>query len=102
MKLVTFTHSGSTRIGVVDGEDVVDLSSAAPELPREMLAFVLENKSVDVCLCGVHTIDQMRHNFSASWTGLTPARKEALQMLANGSELRGGGIAWLEDGWLYA
>lgn len=40
MKLVTFTHAGSTRIGIVDGEDVVDLSSAAPELPHDMLAFL--------------------------------------------------------------
>jgi 2-keto-4-pentenoate hydratase/2-oxohepta-3-ene-1,7-dioic acid hydratase in catechol pathway len=40
MKLVTFTHAGSTRIGIVDGEDVVDLSSGAPELPHDMLAFL--------------------------------------------------------------
>ncbi len=39
MKLVTFTHEGSTRIGVAVGEEVVDLSAAAPELPREMIAF---------------------------------------------------------------
>jgi 2-keto-4-pentenoate hydratase/2-oxohepta-3-ene-1,7-dioic acid hydratase in catechol pathway len=36
MKLVTFTHRGSTRIGVVDGESIVDLMTAAPTLPREM------------------------------------------------------------------
>jgi 2-keto-4-pentenoate hydratase/2-oxohepta-3-ene-1,7-dioic acid hydratase in catechol pathway len=40
MKLATFTHSGTTRIGVVDGDEVVDLSAAAPELPRDMLAFL--------------------------------------------------------------
>lgn len=40
MKLATFTHSGSTRIGVVDGDDVVDLSRAAPDLPRDMLTFL--------------------------------------------------------------
>jgi 2-keto-4-pentenoate hydratase/2-oxohepta-3-ene-1,7-dioic acid hydratase in catechol pathway len=40
MRLVTFTHAGSTRIGVqVDGQ-VVDLAAAAPELPREMCAFL--------------------------------------------------------------
>ncbi|MDH3211207.1 MAG: fumarylacetoacetate hydrolase family protein [Myxococcales bacterium] len=38
MKLATFTHSGSTRIGVVEGDEVVDLAAAAPELPREMTA----------------------------------------------------------------
>ena len=40
MKLATFTHSGTTRVGVVDGSDVIDLSVAAPELPRDMLAFL--------------------------------------------------------------
>jgi len=28
MKLATFTAAGSTRIGVVEGEEIIDLSSA--------------------------------------------------------------------------
>jgi 2-keto-4-pentenoate hydratase/2-oxohepta-3-ene-1,7-dioic acid hydratase in catechol pathway len=40
MKLVTFSHDGHTRIGIVDGADVVDLSRAAPDLPREMVGFL--------------------------------------------------------------
>jgi 2-keto-4-pentenoate hydratase/2-oxohepta-3-ene-1,7-dioic acid hydratase in catechol pathway len=40
MKLATFTHENQTRIGVVDGDAVVDLSQAAPRLPREMVAFL--------------------------------------------------------------
>ncbi len=40
MKLATFTHAGATRIGVVDGDEMVDLSVAAPELPQEMIAFL--------------------------------------------------------------
>jgi 2-keto-4-pentenoate hydratase/2-oxohepta-3-ene-1,7-dioic acid hydratase in catechol pathway len=40
MKLVTFSHGGSTRIGVVRGEEIVDLAAAAPSLPREMAAFL--------------------------------------------------------------
>jgi 2-keto-4-pentenoate hydratase/2-oxohepta-3-ene-1,7-dioic acid hydratase in catechol pathway len=40
MKLVTFTHRGSTRIGVVRGDQVVDLRAAAPDLPGEMVAFL--------------------------------------------------------------
>jgi 2-keto-4-pentenoate hydratase/2-oxohepta-3-ene-1,7-dioic acid hydratase in catechol pathway len=40
MKLATFSHEGATRIGAVDGEAVVDLAAAAPELPREMVAFL--------------------------------------------------------------
>jgi 2-keto-4-pentenoate hydratase/2-oxohepta-3-ene-1,7-dioic acid hydratase in catechol pathway len=40
VKLATFTHDGRSRIGLVDGQDVVDLSAAAPELPTEMVAFL--------------------------------------------------------------
>jgi 2-keto-4-pentenoate hydratase/2-oxohepta-3-ene-1,7-dioic acid hydratase in catechol pathway len=42
MKLATFTHRGTTRIGVLhqDGRHIVDLSVAAPKLPTEMTAFV--------------------------------------------------------------
>ena len=40
MKLATFRHNDSSRIGVVDGEEVVDLSAAAPDLPNEMVAFL--------------------------------------------------------------
>jgi 2-keto-4-pentenoate hydratase/2-oxohepta-3-ene-1,7-dioic acid hydratase in catechol pathway len=40
MKLATFTHDGTRRIGVVDGEHVVDLAAARPDLPRDMLALL--------------------------------------------------------------
>jgi 2-keto-4-pentenoate hydratase/2-oxohepta-3-ene-1,7-dioic acid hydratase in catechol pathway len=40
MKLATFTQSGTTRLGVVVDEQIVDLAAAAPELPREMTALL--------------------------------------------------------------
>src|ERR1700681_2521644 len=40
MKLATFSHQGSSRIGVVVDDSVVDLAAAAPELPREMPALL--------------------------------------------------------------
>jgi 2-keto-4-pentenoate hydratase/2-oxohepta-3-ene-1,7-dioic acid hydratase in catechol pathway len=40
MKLATFTHGATTRIGVVDDTEIVDLAAAAPELPRDMVAFL--------------------------------------------------------------
>jgi 2-keto-4-pentenoate hydratase/2-oxohepta-3-ene-1,7-dioic acid hydratase in catechol pathway len=40
MKLATFTERGATRIGVVVGEELVDLAAAAPALPREMAALL--------------------------------------------------------------
>jgi 2-keto-4-pentenoate hydratase/2-oxohepta-3-ene-1,7-dioic acid hydratase in catechol pathway len=36
MRLATFTDRRSTRIGVVQGEHILDLSAAAPELPTDM------------------------------------------------------------------
>ncbi|WP_421860584.1 fumarylacetoacetate hydrolase family protein [Parvibaculum sp.] len=40
MKLATFTEGGSTRAGVVRDDGIVDLSAAAPELPRDMVALI--------------------------------------------------------------
>jgi 2-keto-4-pentenoate hydratase/2-oxohepta-3-ene-1,7-dioic acid hydratase in catechol pathway len=40
MKLCTFVHEKTARIGVVADDGVVDLSAAAPELPREMTALL--------------------------------------------------------------
>jgi 2-keto-4-pentenoate hydratase/2-oxohepta-3-ene-1,7-dioic acid hydratase in catechol pathway len=40
MRLATFTHAGTTRIGVVSGDEVVDLAEADPGLPRAMEALL--------------------------------------------------------------
>jgi 2-keto-4-pentenoate hydratase/2-oxohepta-3-ene-1,7-dioic acid hydratase in catechol pathway len=40
LRLATFTQAGRRRVGVVDGDAVVDLSVAAPRLPREMLGLI--------------------------------------------------------------
>ena len=40
MKLATFTYQAVTRIGVVAGNAMVDLAAEAPDLPREMTAFL--------------------------------------------------------------
>ena len=45
MKLATFTHAAVTRIGVVAGDSIVDLAAAAPELPREMTAFLIAGRA---------------------------------------------------------
>ena len=67
-------------------------------LARDMIAFVLENPQVDCCICGVHTEEHVRENFSASWTKLTPeARKRLEKVAASG---KSGPYGWLERGWL--
>lgn len=45
MKLATFTHFQSTRIGVVVDDAIIDLAAAAPDLPREMKAFLAAGES---------------------------------------------------------
>src|SRR5262245_36061747 len=40
MKLVTFTYRNATRIGIVHGDEIVDLAAAAPDLPGDMTAFL--------------------------------------------------------------
>ena len=40
MKLATFTDDKGTRIGVVEGSDVVDVTAAAPDLAKDMTAFL--------------------------------------------------------------
>jgi len=40
MRLVTFSDARGTRIGRLEGERVVDLADAAPELPRELIALL--------------------------------------------------------------
>jgi len=76
-----------------------DLAGADTGLPRDMMAFVLENKYVDICTCGVHTLSHVRENFSASWTKLTADRRDRLQVAAATPCPE---YHWLEKGWRYA
>ena len=78
-----------------------DLEGADAGLPRDMIAFVLENKLVDICTCGVHTVEHVRENFSASWTKLTPSARERLAASAS-TPCTERSHAWLEEGWLHA
>ena len=40
MRIATFTHGETTRLGIADGDAIVDLSAAAPALPRDMIGFL--------------------------------------------------------------
>lgn len=48
MRLVTFDDGGAARLGVVQGERVIDLARAAPELPRDLLGFIRRGKDAFV------------------------------------------------------
>jgi predicted aldo/keto reductase-like oxidoreductase len=78
-----------------------DLKGAYAGLPRDMISFVLENKLVDICTCGVHTIEQTVENLSASWTKLSPGGRQRLKKIA-GTCVTDREYAWLERDWRYA
>jgi predicted aldo/keto reductase-like oxidoreductase len=78
-----------------------DLDVSNTGLGRDMMAFVLEHEMVDVCTCGVHTVGQVRENFSASWTKLAPSARQRLGIAALTPCLERS-HAWLEKGWRYA
>ncbi len=44
MKIAIFTDNASTRLGLVVGEELVDLKAAAPNLPRNMIHFLNEGE----------------------------------------------------------
>ena len=49
MKLATFSqHGDEAALGVVLGEEIVDLAAAAPSLPREMTAFLAAGRAAQV------------------------------------------------------
>ncbi|MHC4426389.1 MAG: aldo/keto reductase [Planctomycetota bacterium] len=78
-----------------------DLKGADAGLPRDMIAFVLENKLVDICTCGVHTVEQTRENLSASRTKLSPGGRKRLKEIA-GTRVSDREYAWLERDWRHA
>lgn len=40
MRLISFTESSNTRIGLLQGDHIIDLSQVAPGLPSDMLSFL--------------------------------------------------------------
>jgi 2-keto-4-pentenoate hydratase/2-oxohepta-3-ene-1,7-dioic acid hydratase in catechol pathway len=44
MRLVTFDQNGTVRLGVCVGDSVVDLSKAAPDLPRDLTGLIRAGK----------------------------------------------------------
>jgi len=40
MKIATFTQGGRTRLGVVEGQEIADVSAADDRLPRDMIALL--------------------------------------------------------------
>ena len=79
----------------------LDLKGADAGLPRDMIALLLENKLIDICTCGVHTMEQTLENFSASWTKLSPSGRERLKKVA-AAPVPDEEYAWLEQDWMYA
>ena len=66
------------------------------DLAAKMIRFVVANERVDVCLCGVHTLDHVRTNFGAAARPLAADERQALRGLALGPT---DADDWLEHHW---
>ena len=75
-----------------------DLAGRDAGIARNMIAFVLENRSVDCCIFGMHTEEHVRENLSACWTPLTEAARRRLDELGRMPPRTLYG--WLEPDWL--
>ena len=103
-----FPHAERAKLGIVtikpfargslfkalkaDEPDATDADLAA-----KMIRFVVANDKVDVCLCGVHTLDHVRQNFGAAAAPLAAAERRALGRLALGPT---DADDWLERHWV--
>ena len=59
MKLITFTESGWSRVGILNGDGVIDLSIACPSLPSKMLALIQAGPSATALAASAN--DQAPH-----------------------------------------
>ena len=75
-----------------------DLAGRDAGIARDMIAFVLENPSVDCCIFGMHTEEHVRENLSACWTPVTEAARRRLDELGRMPPRTLYG--WLEPDWL--
>ena len=54
MKFTTFLHNGQARLGVIDGQDVIDLNTAQPNVPADLRAAL--SAGVDLAAAGTAAI----------------------------------------------
>jgi aryl-alcohol dehydrogenase-like predicted oxidoreductase len=99
-KAKSATGSGPTPLGSGKMKSSEVPVPSGPGLARDMMAFVLQNELVDVCICGVHMDAHVRENFSGSWSKLSPEGRQRLETLAALTAFSRDD--WLECGWRYA
>ena len=85
MKLITFTESSRTRIGLLQGEQIVDLSKAAPALPNDMLT-LLEAGDTALQEAAKHTDDPT--HFAAADVVIEAPMRRPPKILAIGLNYR--------------
>ena len=73
MRLITFTESSQTRIGLLRGEDIIDLSQVAPSLPSDMLKFLEAGDAA--MLQAIKYIDASAHYFATDVTIEAPMKR---------------------------
>lgn len=45
MKLISFSEGGKTRVGIVQGDKVIDVAAAAPDLPADLMQLIAKGDS---------------------------------------------------------
>lgn len=87
MRLATFTHNGSARIGVVIDDEIVDLGAAVPSLPREMKAFLA---------AGADALDRARNAAAQAGHRLTLADVKLEAPVREPQKFLGAGLNYAE------
>jgi len=99
-----FPHAERARLGIVTIKPFArgslfkslkkkDPNATEPNLAAQMIRFVVNNPRVDVCICGVHTLEHVKQNFGAAITKPGAAEAHRLERLARAPT---GGDDWLE------
>ena len=76
MRIITFKHNDGQRLGVRDGDDVIDLSQASPDLPTELVDLIrLGQAGLDRVRKAVDNADQAARIPLSAITYLPPTRR---------------------------
>lgn len=85
MKLATFSVNGSTRLGKVVGDQIIDLAAALPDLPRTLLK-VLE--AGELALAAIRTVPNNAASFPLREVSLEAPIQNPQKFLAIGMNYR--------------
>ena len=78
MKIVAFEGQGGPRLGVVDGDQVVDLQAADPRVPRDLGEWLAKNNGETGTLGEIAKLPDEARALAQAWADKAAARQAAL------------------------